>query len=147
MTVIFAAILAALAGVGIPEALKPHAAKPFVAAILLGIGGAATATREWTWVIVGALIGSLVGVLIEKFPAGATFRARGAVFVGSLGTSTMVSMQIIDWRKWKHTQALVLSISFTVAFLAWPALNQIRTKNWVSAVLTKWLPKQKDDNE
>jgi hypothetical protein len=139
--IFFAAFLAALAGVGIPEALKPHeTAKPFAAAVVVGVTGAASATQEWTWVILGALVGALVGVLIEKFPVGASVRARGAVFVISLGTSTMVSMQIIDGFGWSHTQPLVLAVSFGVAFLAYPALVKARDRDWFGAIISKWIP-------
>jgi uncharacterized membrane protein YeaQ/YmgE (transglycosylase-associated protein family) len=141
---IFALFLAALAGVGIPEALKPHAAKGIVAAVVLGIGGAATATKEWTWVIVGALIGALVGVLVEKFPGG-SIRERASMFVASLGTSTMVSVQAMNWLGLDHEQPTVLLVSFVCAFAAWPVLKQARAKNWAGTFLAKWIPQAKDD--
>lgn len=143
MTVIFASILAAVAGVGLPEALKPHAAKGVVASVILGLGGAATATREWSWVVVGALIGALVGVLVEKWPNG-SIRERASMFVGSLGTSTMVSVQAMNWLGLNHEQPAVLLVAFVVAFAAWPVLKQARAKNWAGTFLAKWIPQAKD---
>ncbi len=118
--------LALLSGAGLADTLR-HGHRTTALAVATGLSGAA-ATAEWVVVAVGAVIGALVGVVIDTPSVSVAMRLR--MFVASLGLAVVVTLPLVDRLGWSHSQQSVLLVAAACAFVAWPFLRAIRSIDW-----------------
>ena len=136
--ILLAFVLSVAAGVGFDDVVR-HGHRATAGVVATALTGAA-ATSEWSIILIGAVIGALVGVIID-IPDGSA-KARFQMMIVSVATATVTTIPLTDRFGWDHSHSTLIFVAAVAAFVAWPVLGAARRIDW-SKVLSRWLPRDR----
>lgn len=120
------------AGAGLTEWIR-HGHRITVVSVLAALSGAIS-SAEWDIILIGAVVGAMVGVLIDWSIVSQTAGQRARTLVVGFSSAMVFTLPAVERFHWRHTQATLLGTAAVIGFLSMPILMAVRKVNWQQVV-------------